>query len=543
MKVKSTEDSAKEHEKYVKQYTVNNDKLFSATAADYVNLEKPKASFTQFSKQHRYRLIDSVSESSSARIKDKIKQTEDSLINDDSIEGTQLGSKLKIARYGVSTAFNSIRVSIRKNTSVKQTAFTIGKAVAVSANSEIRQFTPQSDGNQVGDAIITTKNAIYSTASSVKKTYTGAKTAVAIAKTIATAVTKTALFLSLPILLIGVAIISFFIIIIMPMAGTHPGEDKELNAVFKYATELQTDIQLKFLNYEVKNVKLQNITFTEEFTENEFVSPYDILCIFSAKYEDELTINKAKPEMEKIYNDLYAIDMRKWQEIIIEDDLTKPIIDPITGEAVLDENGFPTYEKKEVTIDKAEVTLLQKISFNNWMLANQETFFKCSDIELKDKIEYANNLKESGFIFRQSLLRPFEDDYFLSSRYGYRVDPNSKKNESTGRMDYKKEFHNAIDIPQPANTPIKSLMSGIASVGYSPNNYGNWVIITKDQESVRFAHCSSIAVANGQAVTEGDVIAFVGSTGATSTGEHVHIEYELENENMNPKFFIEQKET
>ena len=50
---------------------------------------------------------------------------------------------------------------------------------------------------------------------------------------------------------------------------------------------------------------------------------------------------------------------------------------------------------------------------------------------------------------------------------------------------------------------------------------------------------SGFAVANGQTVNPGDVIGYVGTTGA-STGNHLHLEYhDKDNRNLNPLIFTE----
>jgi len=54
----------------------------------------------------------------------------------------------------------------------------------------------------------------------------------------------------------------------------------------------------------------------------------------------------------------------------------------------------------------------------------------------------------------------------------------------------------------------------------------------------RFAHCDSILVSVGQAVTKTDVIAKSGNSG-NSTGPHLHLEVMKDGEYLNPLFFAE----
>jgi len=87
-------------------------------------------------------------------------------------------------------------------------------------------------------------------------------------------------------------------------------------------------------------------------------------------------------------------------------------------------------------------------------------------------------------------------------------------------------FHNGTDIGAPLGTPIKSMISGKATVYHSSGGYGNYIVIYNEQtaEEVLYAHCSRIMVSTGTIVRNGEVVARVGSTGFSS-GPHLHIEF------------------
>lgn len=102
----------------------------------------------------------------------------------------------------------------------------------------------------------------------------------------------------------------------------------------------------------------------------------------------------------------------------------------------------------------------------------------------------------------------------ISSYYGYRW----------GSM------HRGIDIAAPAGTDIYASKSGVVIVsmmGYSGSGfggYGNVVMIQhNDGTYTLYAHCQTRYVSVGDVVSQGQVIAAVGSTG-DSTGNHLHFE-------------------
>lgn len=89
--------------------------------------------------------------------------------------------------------------------------------------------------------------------------------------------------------------------------------------------------------------------------------------------------------------------------------------------------------------------------------------------------------------------------------------------------------HKGVDICAPAGTPIYASASGVVSkAGYERNGagsgYGYSVIINHGNGySTVYAHCLSLTVSAGQAVSQGQLIGYVGSTGRSS-GNHCHFE-------------------
>ena len=94
--------------------------------------------------------------------------------------------------------------------------------------------------------------------------------------------------------------------------------------------------------------------------------------------------------------------------------------------------------------------------------------------------------------------------------------------------------HRGTDIPAPEGTPILAAHSGTVLVSGWNNSYGNQVLLDNGAGlSTRYAHMTQTAVTAGEAVTAGQVIGYVGSTG-DSTGNHLHFEVMQNGVRMNP---------
>lgn len=104
-------------------------------------------------------------------------------------------------------------------------------------------------------------------------------------------------------------------------------------------------------------------------------------------------------------------------------------------------------------------------------------------------------------------------DGIITSRYGYRVLWDSK------------EFHNGIDFAQNGGCygdPIYAAHDGVVSFAGVKGGYGKAVMIDHTLELTSlYAHCSELAVEEGQYVRKGQLIAYIGNTGRV-TGAHLH---------------------
>lgn len=119
---------------------------------------------------------------------------------------------------------------------------------------------------------------------------------------------------------------------------------------------------------------------------------------------------------------------------------------------------------------------------------------------------------------------PLLEYTYISSPFGERIHPITNQ----------PNFHKGIDIPAPEYTDILSSDDGIVIFSGVQNGYGNVVKIKHfDSKITVYAHNTLNIVKEGDVVKRGDIIAKVGSTG-NSTGNHVHFETIINDENIDP---------
>lgn len=100
----------------------------------------------------------------------------------------------------------------------------------------------------------------------------------------------------------------------------------------------------------------------------------------------------------------------------------------------------------------------------------------------------------------------------------------------------------ARDISCPMGTPIYAAEAGtvyIRNAGGWGGGYGNYLdIVHANGMMTRYAHMSAFNVSNGQFVSRGQVVGFVGSTGRSS-GPHLHFEVYVGGVRQEPLYYIQ----
>ncbi len=100
------------------------------------------------------------------------------------------------------------------------------------------------------------------------------------------------------------------------------------------------------------------------------------------------------------------------------------------------------------------------------------------------------------------------------------------------------KMHPGIDFTAPQGTPIYATGDGVITTAGGGTGTGNHVIINHGYGyETKYLHLVRIKVRGGQQVKRGEVIGWVGNTGA-STGPHLHYEVHINGSPVDPVYFF-----
>ena len=102
--------------------------------------------------------------------------------------------------------------------------------------------------------------------------------------------------------------------------------------------------------------------------------------------------------------------------------------------------------------------------------------------------------------------------------------------------------HKGVDMPAPIGTKVRTTADGTIKFIGRQNGYGNVIIVQHNARyQTLYAHLNEFAqgLEQGSRLLQGDVIGTVGMTG-WSTGPHLHFEFHIDGEHVDPMAAIEQ---
>ena len=148
-----------------------------------------------------------------------------------------------------------------------------------------------------------------------------------------------------------------------------------------------------------------------------------------------------------------------------------------------------------------------------------------------DNLYFSENIEQLMYLENLFNSVPFSSPmkrYYISSRYGNRVDPMTKR----------KAYHYGMDFAGPVGANVYSTAPGIVKFAGRKGNYGKFVEIDHGFNIVtRYGHLGVLKVSKGDQLARGTVIGYQGSTGRSS-GPHLHYEVRFDDQHYNPEKFI-----
>lgn len=145
--------------------------------------------------------------------------------------------------------------------------------------------------------------------------------------------------------------------------------------------------------------------------------------------------------------------------------------------------------------------------------------------------EIPANATFAPVIFTGAITFPIKKNYRISSSFGFRDNPTSGGDE----------FHTALDIAADKGTPIMAAASGTVIKSEKGASLGNYIIIDHSNGFLTvYGHCDKLIAKEGARIREGEIIARVGSTGA-STGNHLHFGMKKDGLYFDPQYIFKEE--
>ncbi len=321
--------------------------------------------------------------------------------------------------------------------------------------------------------------------------------------------------------------------------------------------------------------KTENKTFSDSFLSQLFVN--------DAEQLSEVITEDALKKIERKTLEIYIALLKQFKNLQMEQDEIKTQIAPLQQKydelsnrrdkleqekSIKEESLASAKAKKEYyedvlqeSRDQVFISMQEAMSSDNSVIALQkklddleaekdqkeakETARKMQDLELKDEYSPEELTPDMVAAISKKVLSENIGTTFFSM---WPVDPNKGISAHFQDSEYKQKFkmqHNAIDIPIPQGTPIRSPADGYVYKTVD-NGMGYSYIIVLHRNNVRtvYGHVSGFAVKAGTMVSAGDIIGYSGGTpgtkgaGKMTTGAHLHFEVLVNEVYKNPIHYL-----
>lgn len=287
----------------------------------------------------------------------------------------------------------------------------------------------------------------------------------------------------------------------------------------KSQKELKKEIKELEKQIETKDKEIKELMTFYQISEND---NFYLKFIFGAEsFEDFIyrfsvaeQLTDANDKLVDEMNNLITKNEKKIEELKKQEKKLNQLNEEIAKEIQKLGNQKKKYDEESVSVDDEIETLEKQIKYyRNKGCGDSEDVAICSrPTNYGEASSDASNLvpSASGFI------RPLAHGY-ITSYYGGRIHP------IFGTASY----HSGVDIAQNTGTTIMASQQGQVVYAGEYGGFGNCVMVYHGAAGYNYTtlygHMSYISVSMGQAVSRGQKLGEVGSTG-WSTGPHLHFQ-------------------
>lgn len=326
---------------------------------------------------------------------------------------------------------------------------------------------------------------------------------------------KVAITTKKSIKLILLIILSFIILLGLVVLFYNPTYEVHLNGEFIGYTADKSTLQARINDYIAKDEE-KNIAFIQI----DAMPTYE-LCLLKKDIDtnDDEIYDKVIENSTPYYK-YYAITENKKEKYYLSDfkDAEK-VLDELKDKDSANYKDLGIVEKygKELKKFTDTKTCISK-------LYEEKEVIPTTTYTVASASNYSSGVSSAKVNLGISLINPVSG--IITSRFG--------SNDSV-----RDHSHSGLDISAPYGTPIKAAASGTVTFSGNANDgYGYYVIISHGNGvTTVYAHCSQLLVSAGQKVSQGEIIAKVGSTG-NSTGNHLHLEVRKNGITYNPQNYV-----
>lgn len=186
------------------------------------------------------------------------------------------------------------------------------------------------------------------------------------------------------------------------------------------------------------------------------------------------------------------------------------------------------------------ITMTHSISYAQFNTVSMEkSFYKVEVATASDNVDDDNRrgiVSTPGTIITEheareltpvSIFRLPLDTLIVTSPYGYRIDPFTRKRKMHSGMDFRA-----------SSDKVYAMMPGrVLKVGYDKIS-GNYVTLQHGSITVSYCHLSKVLKNKNELVTVGEVVGVTGNTGR-STGEHLHLTCKIKGRAIDPSLILD----